>query len=297
MLFLLIGAAVGAVAGACIAYASDEDDRQSSKHHRQVANQLTTDYSSLQKRYDDSAHKAERQFQEQASLDQREITRLTRLKAQNEEEKDLLRLTVRLQQSLHNLMLDIEKEPSKESLAQFEQAILVTNRVLSKLNEELFQVSDTYFSHNLERVRKIEEQHSAQLIKGSTYPVKQCRKCGKKNRVSLHSSNHSPICGNCKCRLAEEIIKTECTSNDIEPNIVQQDQESIKTPDRDFPGTFATYEAYIAWFRSFSTMPSLSRDLFYRSEMYYRSRSVSQKSYQRTHQGNRKSSTDKIYLY
>ena len=29
MLFLLIGAAVGAVAGACIAHASNENDRQS----------------------------------------------------------------------------------------------------------------------------------------------------------------------------------------------------------------------------------------------------------------------------
>ena len=212
MLFLLIGAAVGAVAGACIAYASDEDDRQSSKHQRQVANKLTTDYSNLQKRYDDLADKAKKQVQEQANLDQQHIARLTRLNAQNEEEKDLLRLTIRLQQSLYNLMLDIEEEPSKESLTKFEQAILVTNTVLSKLNEELFQVSDIYFSHNLERVRKIEEECLVQSIEGSVYPIKQCRKCGKKNRVRPHNNNHSSICSDCKCRLVEEIIKTECTS-------------------------------------------------------------------------------------
>jgi gas vesicle protein len=238
MLFLLIGAAVGAVAGACIAYASDEDDRQSSKHQRQVANKLTTDYSSLQKRYDDLADKAKKQVQEQASLDQREITRLTRLNAQNEEEKDLLRLTIRLQQSLYNLMLDIEKEPSKESLAQFEQAILVTNTVLSKLGEELFQVSDTYFSHNLERVRKIEEKHSTQLIKGNISPIQQCRKCGKKNRVRPHSYNHSAICGNCKCRLAEEIIKTECADIKTQTNIIQQNRDSTQATYLDHLDTF-----------------------------------------------------------
>ena len=212
MLFLLIGAAVGAVAGACIAYASDEDDRQSSKHQRQVANRLTTDYSNLQKRYDNLADKATKQVQEQATLDQQHIARLMRLNAQNEEEKDLLRLTIRLQQSLYNLMLDIEEEPSKESLTKFEQAILVTNTVLSKLNEELFQVSDTYFSHNLERVTKIEEERLVQSIKGSIYPIKQCRKCGKRNRVRPHSNNHSSICSDCRRRLAEEIIKTECTA-------------------------------------------------------------------------------------
>ena len=212
MLFLLIGAAVGAVAGACIAYASDEDDRQSSKHQRQVANRLTTDYSNLQKRYDNLADKATKQVQEQATLDQQHIARLMRLNAQNEEEKDLLRLTIRLQQSLYNLMLDIEEEPSKESLTKFEQAILVTNTVLSKLNEELFQVSDTYFSHNLERVNKIEEERLVQSNKGSIYPIKQCRKCGKRNRVHRHINNHSSICSDCKRRLAEEIIKTECTA-------------------------------------------------------------------------------------
>jgi gas vesicle protein len=295
MLFLLIGAAVGAVAGACIAYASDEDDRQSSKHQRQVANKLTTDYSSLQRRYDNLADKAKKQVQEQASLDQREITRLTRLNAQNEEEKDLLRLTVRLQQSLYNLMLDIEKEPSKESLAQFEQAILVTNTVLSKLDEELFQVSDTYFSHNLERVRKIEEQHSAQLIKGSTYPIKQCRKCGKKNRVPSHSSNHSPICGNCKCRLTEEIIESERTTLKKELSTTQENKSSTKIKGRDYLGTFSTYESYINWFQVYcSSLKPLSEQDFYYSWRY--SGRSSQKTEKTKSRNNRKSPTDLSFL-
>jgi gas vesicle protein len=212
MLFLLIGAAVAAVAGACIAHAGDEDERQSSKHHRQVANKLTTDYSSLQKRYDNLANTTESHVKEQASLSQNRINDLTRINAQNEEEKDLLRLTIRLQQSLYSLMLDIEKEPSKESLAKFQQAILTTNTVLSKLNEELFEVPDTYFSRNLERITKIEGARSAKSMEGSIYPVKQCRKCGKKNRIRPHGNNHHPICGNCKRRLVEEIIESECTS-------------------------------------------------------------------------------------
>jgi gas vesicle protein/uncharacterized short protein YbdD (DUF466 family) len=269
MLFLLIGAAVGAVAGACIAYASDEDDRQSSKHHRQVANKLTTDYSNLQNKYHDLANTTQRHVHEQVSLSQKRIDHLTILNARNEEEKDLLRLAIRLQQSLHNLMLDIEKKPSKEALAKFEQAISATNTVLSKLNEELFQVPEKYFSHNLERVKQIEEERSVRSIEGITYPVKQCRKCGKKNRVRLHSNNHSPICGNCKCRLVEEIIEAESTNVNVEPNIMQQDRQLLQIPGRDFSGTFATYEPYLNWFhKHFPEMAPLGQEQFYRSVRY-----------------------------
>jgi gas vesicle protein len=294
MLFLLIGAAVGAVAGACIAYASDENDRQSSKHHRQVANKLTTDYSSLQNKYHDLVDTTQRYIKEQASLSQKRINDLTIINARNEEEKDLLRLTIRLQQSLYNLMLDIEKEPSKEALTKFEQAILATNTVLSKLNEELFQVSDTYFSHNLERAKKIEEERLGRSIEGITCPVKQCRKCGEKNRVRTHSNNHSPICGNCKCRLVEEIIEAECTNVEVEPNIVQQDRQLLKTPDRDFSGTFATYEPYLNWFcKYFSAVDALSREQFYRSTRY----SGTPRSTEKTrYRNNRKSSPALSYL-
>jgi gas vesicle protein len=290
MLFLLIGAAVGAVAGACIAYASDEDDRQSSKHHRQVANKLTTDYSSLQNKYHDLADTTQRHINEQASLSQKRINDLTMINARNEEEKDLLRLTIRLQQSLYNLMLDIEKEPTKEALAKFEQAILATNTVLSKLNEELFQVSDTYFSHNLERAKKIEEEPSVQSIKSITYPVKQCRKCGAKNRCNPGDANLNSFCKECKYRLVKE-------ENNV--NISQQDRESMRIPDRNFSGTFATYESYLAWFRKShpTTMPPLSKDQFYCSEKCRRTRPVRQVRQQRKHQNNRKSSTDNSYLY
>ncbi len=294
MLFLLIGAAVGAVAGACVTHAAGEKDRQSSKHHQQVANKLTTDYSSLQKKYDDLASTTQKHIKEQASLSQKRINDMTMINARNEEEKDLLRLTIRLQQSLYNLMLDIEKEPSKESLDKFEQAIVATNAVLSKLNEKLFQVPDKYFANNLERAKKIEEERLGRSIEGIIYPVKQCPKCGKKNRVRPHSNNHSPICGNCKCRLVEEIIESECTNVNVEPNIVQQDRQLLKTPDRDFSGTFATYEPYLNWFcKYFSAVDALSREQFYRSVRYSgTSRSTGKTRYR----NNRKSSPDLSYL-
>ncbi len=265
MLFLLIGAAVSAVAGACIAYASDEDYKRSSKHHRQVANKLTTDYSSLQNKYNNLADTTQRHIKEQTSISQERINDLTQLNARNEEEKDLLRLTIRLQQSLYNLMLDIEKEPSKESLAKFEQAILATNTVLSKLNEEPFQVSNTYFSHNLERARKIEEKRSVCSIKASDYPKKHCRKCGKKNKIRPHINNHSAICGNCKCRLAEEIIKREYTVI----NIVQQDLESMQARDTNYLGTFPTYESYMNWAKVYRPLlKPISEGNFYYSWRY-----------------------------
>jgi gas vesicle protein len=261
-LFPLIGAAVGAVAGAYVAHAGGEKERQSSKHHREVANELSTKYSNLQKKYDELADTTKRQVKEQANLSQQYINDLTRINAQNEAEKDLLRLAIRLQQSLHNLMLDIDEQPTKESLLKFEQAVLATNTVLFKLKEELFEVPTTYFSRNSERAEAIEGKYTGQVIQGNIYPVEKCHKCGTQNRIRYHKTNLDPICGNCKHRLTEEVIH---------PKTVQfeEDRESIKTPERDFSGTFATYEPYLNWFcKYFSAIDALSREQFYRSTRY-----------------------------
>jgi gas vesicle protein len=261
-LFPLIGAAVGAVAGAYVTHAGGEKDRQSSKHHREVANELSTKYSNLQKKYDELADTTKKQIKEQASLSQQHIDDLTRINAQNEAEKDLLRLAIRLQQSLHNLMLDIDEQPTKESLLKFEQAVLSTNTVLFKLKEELFEVPTAYFSRNSERAEEIEGKYTGQVIQGNIYPVEKCRKCGTQNRIRHHKTNLDPICGNCQHRLTEEVIH---------PKIVQfkEDRESIKTPDRDFSGTFTTYAPYLNWFcKSFPTMTALSQEQFYRSVRY-----------------------------
>ncbi len=261
-LFPLIGAAVGAVAGAYVAHAGGEKDRQSSKHHREVANELSTKYSNLQKKYDKFADTTKKQIKEQASLSQQHIDDLTRINAQNEAEKDLLRLAIRLQQSLHNLMLDIDEQPTKESLLKFEQAVLATNTVLFKLKEELFEVPIAYFSRNSERAEEIEGKYTGQVIHGNIYPVEKCHKCGAQNRIRHHKNNLDPICGNCKHRLIEEVIH---------PKIVQfkEDRKSLKTPDRDFSGTFTTYEPYLNWFcKYFSAVDALSREQFYRSVRY-----------------------------
>jgi gas vesicle protein/predicted Zn-ribbon and HTH transcriptional regulator len=285
MFFLLplIGAAVGAVAGACITHANGEKDRRSSKHHRQVANELRIKYSDSQARYNELNNNSQKKFND-----------INQKKALDETEKDLLRLTIRLQQSLYILMWDIDKNPTRESLVIFEQAVIETNKVLRELREEIIQVPAEYFSHNLERVRKIEEKHSAQLIKGSTYPTK-CRKCGKKNRIRPHSNNHNLICNYCKCRLVEEIIKTECTGINIEPDMVQQDRESMQARDINYLGTFSTYESYINWFQVYRpSLKPLSEIDFYYSWRY--SDTLSQTNEKTKSRNNRKSSADLSYL-
>ena len=259
-LFPMIGAAVGAVAGAYVAHAGGEKDRQSSKHHREVANELSTKYSNLQKRYDNFADTAKKQAKEQANLYQQHINDLTRINAQNEAEKDLLRLAIRLQQSLHTLMFDIDEQPTKEALLKFEQAVLATNTVLFKLKEELFEVPLTYFSRNSERAEAIEGKYTGQIIQGNIYPVEKCHKCGTQNRIRHHKTNFDPICGNCKHRLTENVISA---------NIRQQDRESMQIPNQDFSGTFATYEHYLTWFcKSFPAIAPLGRDQFYQSPRY-----------------------------
>jgi gas vesicle protein len=226
----LIGAAVGAVVATCIAHAGSEKDRQSSKHHREVANELSVKYSNLQKRYENLADDTNKQAREQANLYQQQIDDLTRVNARNEEEKDLLRLAIRLQQSLHTLMFDIDEQPTKEALLKFEQAVLATNTVLFKLKEELFEVPAIYFSLNLERAEEIEGEYTGQVILGNIYPIEKCRKCGVQNRIRHHKTNLDPICGNCKHRLTEEVIH---------PKLVQfkEDIKSVETLGRDFSGT------------------------------------------------------------
>jgi gas vesicle protein len=268
-LFPLIGAAVGAVAGAYVAHAGGEKDRQSSKHHREVANELSTKYSNLQKKYDDLADTAKKQAKEQANLYQQHIDDLTRINAQNEAEKDLLRLAIRLQQSLHTLMFDIDEQPTKEALLKFEQAVLATNTVLFKLKEELFEVPTIYFSRNLERAEEIEGKYTGQVIQGNIYPIEKCQNCGTRNRVRHHKSNLDPICGKCKRQLTEEINIA---------NIRQSDRESMQIPGRDFSGTFATYEAYLNWFcKSFPAMAPLGQKQFYQSVKYYGTRDTENK--------------------
>jgi len=55
MFFLLplVGAAVGAAVVALVTHASGKKDRQAAEHHRQVANDLTTKFSNLEKRYNE----------------------------------------------------------------------------------------------------------------------------------------------------------------------------------------------------------------------------------------------------
>lgn len=145
MFFLLplVGAAVGAAVGALVTHATGEKDRQAAEHHRKVANDLTDKFSDLEKRYNEYAGKSKSQIDD-----------LTQQHALNEAEKDLLRLAIRLQQSLYMLMWDIDNKPTYDALIDFEEAVEATNRVLSELNEETIQIPNRYFSRNLARVKR-----------------------------------------------------------------------------------------------------------------------------------------------
>ncbi len=285
MLFVLIGAAVGAVAGAYVAHAVGEKDQQSSEHHRQVANKLTSDYLNLQKRYDELDRTNKNYIKEQANLNQQHIHDLTKKNASDEEEKDLLRLTIRLQQSLYNLMINIDEQPTKEALIKFEQAALATNTVLFKLKEELFQVPDTYFSRNLERIQSIEGKSIGQIITGNIYPIERCQQCGTQNIIRSLKDNFDPICGKCKHRLI-----TETTSE----NISQQRRASMQISARKRSVTFATYESYLNWFcRSHPSLTPFSENDFYQSTRYSH---IPQVKEQKISRNNRKSSIDEFYL-
>jgi hypothetical protein len=260
MFFLLplIGAAVGVVAGACITHANGEKDRRSSQHHRQVANKLTTKYSDSQARYNKLNNNIQKRCND-----------INQQKALDETEKDLLRLTIRLQQSLYILMWDIDENPTKESLIGFEQAVIATNKVLRELKEEIIQVPAEYFSRNLERAMEIGAKHPSVLTSENVCPILQCRKCGKKNRIRPHGDNRSPICGNCKFRLVDEIIELERASKQIDADTLPQEKKLTEIKNRDYTGTFSTYESYINWFRIywFSLTP-LSEQNFYYSWRY-----------------------------
>jgi len=147
MIFILpfvfgaIGVAVGAVAGAFTAHAAGEKDRQGAKHHRQVANELTDKYASLEKKYYEFADESKKQ-----------INDLTRQNALSEIEKDCLRLAVRLQQNVIYLMWEIDREPTADALNRFQAAVEQTNQVLEQLKEELIIVPDDYYARLLKAI-------------------------------------------------------------------------------------------------------------------------------------------------
>lgn len=186
-LFPLVGAAVGAAVGAFSTHAAGEKDRQSAKHHRQIANDLTAKYSELEKRY-----------HEYTESSKRDIRDLTQQHALDEAEKGLLRLAIRLQQSLYTLMWDIDGDPTRESLVKFEQAVLATNTVLFELKEEFIQVPDKYFSRNLERAGEATATLPGDVLGGNIYPIQKCPNCGRKNRIIPHNLDLKLICGSCR---------------------------------------------------------------------------------------------------
>lgn len=188
MFFLLplVGAAVGAAVGAFVTHAAGEEDRQKAKRHKQVADDLSTKYLNLQKTYYEDNDRSKQQ-----------INDLTRQHALDEAEKDLLRLAIRLQQSLYTLMWDIDEQPTNKALVEFEKAILATNTVLFELKEEFIQVPDRYFARNLERAKEIVAEISEEKLKGEIYPIVPCPQCGQQNRILPHDLKLKLTCGNC----------------------------------------------------------------------------------------------------
>ncbi|MDJ0796831.1 MAG: hypothetical protein QNJ51_08325 [Calothrix sp. MO_167.B12] len=137
-IFGTLGLAVGAVAGTFTTHAAGENDRQSAKHHRTIANELNRKYASLENRYYELADQSKKQ-----------IVELTRQHALDEVEKDCLRLAVRLQQYLISLMWEIDREPTETALNKFVQAVEMTNNVLCQINEELIFIPSDYYARNL----------------------------------------------------------------------------------------------------------------------------------------------------
>jgi plasmid segregation protein ParM len=138
LVFSALGVAVGAVAGAFTAHAAGEKDRQAAKHHKQVANELTNQYATLEKKYYEFAEGSKRL-----------INDLTHQHALDEVEKDCLRLAVRLQQNLISLMWEIDREPIADTVNKFQAAVEQTNQVLYQLKEELIIVPDDYYARLL----------------------------------------------------------------------------------------------------------------------------------------------------
>jgi acyl carrier protein len=214
MFFLLplVGAAVGAAAGAFVSHAAGEKDRQAANNHRQVANDLSNKYSELQKRYNEYADKSKQQ-----------INALTQQHALDETEKDLLRLVIRLQQSLYTLMWDIDEQPTYKVLVEFEKAVLTTNTVLFELKEEFIQVPDRYFSRNLERANEIVAELPSEKLKGDIYPLVLCPQCGQQNRIRPHDLKFTIICGNCSSEL-RKAYEHEVKSSDGDEERQQREE-------------------------------------------------------------------------
>ncbi|MEH2097293.1 hypothetical protein [Nostoc sp.] len=137
-IFGALGLAVGAVVGAFTTHAVGESDRQAAKHHRTVANELADKYTNLEKKYYELADKTKKQ-----------ISNLTDQHTLDEVEKDYLRLAVRLQHSLIDLMWDIDRDPTEAALNKFVKAVELTNNFLCKINEELICVPSDYYARNL----------------------------------------------------------------------------------------------------------------------------------------------------
>jgi hypothetical protein len=129
-----LGVAIGAMVGACTVHAAGAKDREAAKYHRTIANKLSSNYSQLEKRY---------QELEQKSLGQ--IEELTQINARSEMEKDALRLALRLQSHVIKLMQDVQLSPTLEALRQLRQAVNCTNQVLLHLHEEPIQFSYAYY--------------------------------------------------------------------------------------------------------------------------------------------------------
>jgi plasmid segregation protein ParM len=144
-----IGIAVGAVGGAFAAHAAGEKDRQASKHHRKVSDELNDKYSKLQQDYYELGDKSKA-----------ENKRL----AISEVEKDALHLVVELQQAVIGLMVSIDESPSYEALTKMHTAIKATNQVLSHLGKDPIQINFDYFDRNLNSVIATQDADIRELI-------------------------------------------------------------------------------------------------------------------------------------
>jgi plasmid segregation protein ParM len=129
-----LGVAIGAMVGACTAHAAGAKDREAAKYHRTIANELSSNYSQLEKRY-----------QELEQQSQKQILDLTLINARSEMEKDALRLALRLQSHIIRLMQDIQLVPTTQALRELQQAANCINPVLLQLREEPIRFSYAYY--------------------------------------------------------------------------------------------------------------------------------------------------------
>lgn len=153
-----LGAAVGAVAGACFTHAAGEKDRQAAKYHRQVANELSVNYSNLEKRY-----------QELEQTSQQHILDMIQEKARSEMEKDCLRLALRLQAHIIRLMHDVQVCPTIQALQELRQAVDSTNPVLLGLREQPVRFSYTYYAQVYQQALLLENQPQISVFSATRY--------------------------------------------------------------------------------------------------------------------------------